>query len=87
MRPLLRLVAVPGEYIRRAPRLRLIQTFSAGVDGIDRAAVLERGDIIVCNSHLNASEVAEYAVALLLCAAKRTVPRNRDFRTGSWKHG
>jgi phosphoglycerate dehydrogenase-like enzyme len=75
---------VPGDYIRGNTRLRLIQTLGAGVNGIDSEAVLERGDITVCNSHLNAPEVAEYAISLLLSAAKNIAMNDREMRKGDW---
>jgi phosphoglycerate dehydrogenase-like enzyme len=78
---------VPGEYIRANKNLRLIQTFGAGVNGIDRDATLERNDVIVCNMHVNASEVAEYAIALLFTAAKNLVLNDRLMRKGDWSLG
>ncbi|MHA1771396.1 MAG: 2-hydroxyacid dehydrogenase [Candidatus Thorarchaeota archaeon] len=77
---------VPRDYILKASGLRMIQTFGAGVDKIDRDAVLQRGDIIVCNAHLNAEEVAEYAIALLFALTKNIVVNDRTFRTGDWAY-
>ncbi|MHA1965585.1 MAG: 2-hydroxyacid dehydrogenase [Candidatus Thorarchaeota archaeon] len=79
-------VTVPGEYIRKASNLRLIQTFGAGIDRVDLAAVRERGDIIVCNNHVNSAEVAEYAIALLFAVAKNLIPSDRELRAGNWIH-
>ncbi|MCF2135688.1 MAG: 2-hydroxyacid dehydrogenase [Candidatus Thorarchaeota archaeon] len=78
--------SVPREYILKAHGLRMIQTFGAGVDKIDRDAVLQRGDIIVCNAHLNAEEVAEYTITLLFALAKNIVVNDRTFRTGDWTY-
>ena len=78
---------VPGEYIRANKNLRLIQTFGAGVNGIDRDAVLERNDVMVSNMHVNASEVAEYAIALLFTAAKNLVLNDKLMRKGDWSLG
>ncbi|MFW9907310.1 MAG: 2-hydroxyacid dehydrogenase [Candidatus Thorarchaeota archaeon] len=76
---------VPEEYIRSAKSLRMIQGFGAGIDKIDRNAVLERGDVIVCNSHVNAPEVAEYAIMLLLAMAKQIILCDREMRMGNWR--
>ena len=76
---------VPAEYIRSAKSLKLIHGFGAGIDKIDRDAVLERSDIIVCNSHINAAEVAEYAIMLLLSLAKRIIISDSDMRRGDWR--
>ncbi len=75
-----------GEFIRKAQRLKMIQAFGAGVDKIDLDAVAERGDIIVCNSHVNADEVAEYAITLLLAAAKNLIIADRAMRAFDWTH-
>jgi phosphoglycerate dehydrogenase-like enzyme len=77
---------VPGEYIRKAPNLRMIQSFGAGIDLIDIDAVRERGDVIVCNSHVNSAEVAEYAISLLFAVAKNIIPSDRELRIGNWIH-
>jgi phosphoglycerate dehydrogenase-like enzyme len=78
---------VDGDYIRKAPNLKLIHALGAGIDKIDRQAVLDRGDIIVCNNHMNALEVAEYAIMLLLAAAKNILLSDRKLRKGDWIYG
>ncbi len=77
---------VPGEYIRAAPNLRMIQAFGAGIDKIDNDAVFEKKDLVVCNSHVNAAEVAEYTIMLLLSAAKNIIVNDRELRKGDWKY-
>lgn len=72
------------EYIEAASRLKLIQTFSAGVENIDLIAVKERGNLILCNSHINAEEVAEYAITLLFAVAKNIIPNDQELRKGNW---
>jgi phosphoglycerate dehydrogenase-like enzyme len=78
---------VSGEYIRSAKKLKLIQTFGVGVDKIDSQAILERGDILVCNVRVNAAEVAEYTIMLLLAIAKKIIISDREIRKGDWKYG
>ncbi len=77
---------VPGEFILKATKLRMIQSFGAGIDKIDMDAVSERDDLIVCNSHVNSAEVAEYAISLLFAVAKYIIPSDRELRTGNWIH-
>jgi len=79
-------VSVPGEYIRKASKLRMIQTFGAGIDRVDLDAVREHGDITVCNNHVNSAEVAEFAISLLLAVAKNLIPSDRELRAGNWIH-
>jgi len=43
--------------------------------------------VIVCNMHVNASEVAEYAIALLFTAAKNLVLNDKLMRKGDWSLG
>lgn len=78
---------VDGDYIREAPNLKMIHALGAGIDKIDRRAVLDRGGIIVCNNHMNALEVAEYAIMLLLAAAKNIILSDRELRKGDWIFG
>jgi phosphoglycerate dehydrogenase-like enzyme len=79
-------VNVPGDFIRKATNLRMIQTFGAGIDGVDLDAVRERDDVIVCNNHVNSAEVAEFAISLLLAVAKNIIPSDRELRIGNWVH-
>jgi len=78
---------VAADYIREAPNLKMIQALGAGIDKIDRQAVLDRGDIIVCNNHISAMEVAEYAIMLLFAAAKNIILSDRELRKGDWIYG
>jgi phosphoglycerate dehydrogenase-like enzyme len=78
---------VHGDYIRKAPNLKMIQALGAGIDKIDRQAVLDRGDIIVCNNHENALEVAEYTIMLLFATAKNIILSDRELRKGDWVYG
>jgi phosphoglycerate dehydrogenase-like enzyme len=78
---------VPSEYIKQAKSLKMIQAFGAGVDKIDHEAVLARGDLIVCNNHVNADEVAEYAIMLLLAVTKHIIPSHEKLREGDWSLG
>ncbi len=75
---------VPAEYIQQAPSLKMIQSLGAGIDRIEREAIAERGDMIVCNNHANAEEVAEYAIMLLFAAAKHIIISDREMRAGDW---
>jgi phosphoglycerate dehydrogenase-like enzyme len=79
-------VIVPGGYIRKASNLRMIQTFGAGIDRVDLDAVRDRGDVIVCNNHVNSAEVAESTISLLLAVAKNLIPSDRELRAGNWVH-
>ncbi|MBV8615752.1 MAG: D-2-hydroxyacid dehydrogenase [Acetobacteraceae bacterium] len=60
-----------NELIARAPRLRLIQSISAGVDQYDRAALARAGIRLASAAGANANAVAEHAMALILSLSRR----------------
>lgn len=66
-----------NELIERAPRLRFIQSISAGVDQYDRAALARAGIRLASAAGVNANAVAEHAMALVLALARR-LPEARD---------
>ncbi len=63
--------------IARAPKLRLIQSISAGTDQYDRAALAAAGIRLASAAGVNANAVAEHAMALMLALARR-LPEARD---------
>jgi phosphoglycerate dehydrogenase-like enzyme len=56
----------------------------SGIPNRTRALMSEFPHVAVHNLHHNAGQVAEMAIALLLAAAKRIVPMDRDLRRGDW---
>ncbi|MHA2190759.1 MAG: 2-hydroxyacid dehydrogenase [Candidatus Thorarchaeota archaeon] len=76
---------VSSEFIQATSNLRMIQAFGAGVDKVDFQAIEEHGNIIVCNSHVNAAEVAEYAITLLFTVAKNILASDKEIRLGDWR--
>ena len=66
-----------NELIERAPRLRLIQSISAGVDQYDRAALAQAGIRLASAAGVIANAVAEHAMALILSLSRR-LPEARD---------
>ena len=63
-----------------AGKLRFIQSISAGVDQYDRDMLRMRGIRLASAAGVNASAVAEHAMALML-ACKRRLPEARDNQT------
>jgi phosphoglycerate dehydrogenase-like enzyme len=66
-----------------APRMRLLQSVSAGIDAIDVAA-LPPG-VTVCNVFGHEPPIAEYAVMAMLVWFHRLVEIAAEFRAGSWR--
>jgi len=73
---------IPGYVVKRAKRLKLIQTTGAGANHIPFDSFKDR-DIYVANtSGADPSRIAEGAFALILALAKRIVPRHLRFQQG-----
>jgi phosphoglycerate dehydrogenase-like enzyme len=66
-----------NELAATAPRLRLIQSISAGTDQYDKALLRDRGIRLASAAGVNAEAVAEHAMALILALARR-LPEARD---------
>jgi phosphoglycerate dehydrogenase-like enzyme len=74
---------VTKEILNNAPCLKLIQVPWTGIERLD-FDLIRQYPVIVCNSHSNASAVAEYAVALLLDVMKKIAFHDRNIRYGRW---
>ncbi len=75
------------EFISRLPKLRLIQTFSAGTDWMDKAALAELGVRVANNGGANAVAVAEHAVMLMLTVERKLDRQIQSVKDGTWMAG
>ena len=66
------------------PDLELIAVAAAGLDGIDLAAAAARGIAVTNAGHLNASDVADFAVTLLLASRRDLFAADAWVREGKW---
>jgi phosphoglycerate dehydrogenase-like enzyme len=66
-----------NDLIPRAPKLRFVQSISAGVDQYDKAAFAAAGIRLASAQGVNARAVSEHAMALILAIARR-LPEARD---------
>lgn len=66
-----------NEFAARAPRLRFIQSISAGTDQYGRDALKAHGIRLASAQGVNERAVAEHAMALILALARR-IPEARD---------
>lgn len=79
--------AFDTEMISEMSNLRLIQTFSAGTDWMDKAALAELGVDVANNGGANAVAVAEHAIILML-SVERKIDRQIDsVKAGTWMAG
>jgi phosphoglycerate dehydrogenase-like enzyme len=67
------------------PKLRLLQTPTAGFDRVELAAVPK--NCVVCNVHEHQSAIAEYVFAAMLQWGIRLADLDRRFRAGDWTGG
>lgn len=75
---------LPGELLRQAGRLRLIQVAGVGVDHIDLAAARELGITVANVAGANATSVAEHVVMVALALLRGLVGAHQAMARGDW---
>jgi phosphoglycerate dehydrogenase-like enzyme len=70
---------------RNARRLRLIQTISAGSEGIEHGAVPD--GCALCNVHGHEVAIAEWVVMSMIALARAVMVNDRRLRQGIWNDG
>lgn len=78
---------IDAELLQRLPKLEIIASYSAGLDGIDTAAAARLGIPVTNTSAALADDVADVAIALILGVARRICDADRWVRAGSWPGG
>lgn len=78
----------PESVVAAAPRLRWVQSHSAGMDGFLHPAVVERDEVVVTNmAGLYAPQGGEHAWALLLALSRGLLPSLRSMDQRQWRTG
>jgi len=67
------------------PKLKLVACFSTGYAGIDTAHLHKRGIRLTTAAGINAHDVADHALALLLSLWHRVAAGDQAVRNGSWR--
>ncbi len=75
---------VTAELIAQLPVLRVIAVMGVGYDGIDVAAAKARGVVVSHTPDVLNDDVADLAIALMLCAARQLPAADRFVRAGQW---
>lgn len=78
---------VARELMARLPALEIISVLGVGYDGIDMVAARERGVCVTHTPGLSTDDIADFALALLLAAARQVVNADRFVRSGGWTSG
>ena len=76
--------AVPGELLRRAPKLELLHKWGVGTDNIDLDTARELGIPVARTTGSNATPVAEYALGLALAAMRSLASGHAGLKAGKW---
>lgn len=69
------------------PSLRVVACISAGTEGIDEAALRQRGIPFSSTGAVLAEDVADLAIALMLMLRRRLVDADGFVRRGAWAEG
>ena len=72
------------ELARLCPRLKLVQTTSAGYDATDVASLNEMGIQVANNYGGNAPAVAEHTIGLMISVVRKLVLQFESTRSGDW---
>ena len=75
-------VAVPGEVIRRAERLKVIAVHGVGTDSVDMDAARERGVAVRTVPGAGTESVAELTVGMLLAMSRKLKLADQGLRQG-----
>ncbi|MFG2670307.1 2-hydroxyacid dehydrogenase [Streptomyces sp. NPDC048445] len=76
--------SVRAEYLRAAPKLRLVQRLGAGLDGVDVETARELGIEVANLPALNSIAVAEHTMLLALASARHLCTLHTNMVNGRW---
>ena len=76
-----------NEIASNIPGLKLLQTFSAGTDQLDKGLLLNHGVVVANNGGANAVCVAEHAIWLMLTINHKFDQMIESVRAGKWQEG
>lgn len=77
--------AITSRVIAAAPRLRIIVKRGAKPENVDYEAATKKGIVVAWTPGVNYVAVAEHALMLMLCLAKKTIPQMERLRGGAWR--
>jgi phosphoglycerate dehydrogenase-like enzyme len=73
------------DFYQRAPKLKLVQTLSAGYNTYDLEAARAAGVPICNNGGANATAVAEHAMLLMLAVSRKLIWQHEGVVSGRWR--
>jgi lactate dehydrogenase-like 2-hydroxyacid dehydrogenase len=75
---------IPGALMARFPKLEILSSFGVGYDRIDVKWAAAHGVVVTNTPNVLTEEVADTALALLLCTVREIPQAERFVRTGKW---
>ena len=78
-------VAVTGEVLRAARRLKLLHKWGVGIDNLDIETARELGIKVARTTGSNSVAVAEFTVGLMICALRHIAHIHVDLHRGEWQ--
>jgi D-3-phosphoglycerate dehydrogenase len=75
---------VTASLLANAKKLVVIGRAGVGLDNVDVAAATQAGILVTSTPDQNAISVAELAMGLMLCLARKIPAANQDTRNGNW---
>ncbi len=75
---------VDQEVLEHAPKLKVISKYGVGTDNIDLNYARSKGIPVTVTNGANKDAVADYAMALMLAAARRMIPIDKGCRQLNW---
>ena len=76
---------IDSEIIKTSDKLKVISSFSVGVDHIDTIEATKRGIYVTYTPGVLTNATADLAFALMMSAARRIAEGDRNVRNGSWR--
>ena len=78
-------VAVTGEVLRAAKRLKLLHKWGVGIDNLDIETARELGIKVARTTGSNSVAVAEFTVGLMICTLRHIAHIHADLHRGEWQ--
>lgn len=78
---------VPASLLDRLPKVEIVATVGVGYDGVDLDACRRRGIVVANTPDVLNDDVADVALALVLCSARRFVDGHNFVLAGEWLKG
>lgn len=77
-------IAIPGELLRAASKLKMLHKWGVGIDNLDLDTARELGVTVARTTGSNAAPVAEFTVALMLASARALINAHNGMQQGKW---